>query len=252
VTDDIAANKGLATRLVAELAGPVFLVVLVVVALVGGIFVGVLAAVVVAGALAAYLWRAGSGTASRALGGRPADPARDARLVNLVEGLGAANGVPVPSVLVIDDPAPNALSFGLDARHATIGVTTGLLARLSRVELEGVVAREIARIKSHATRPETVAVAVLTIVGPIRPWADHVRALAVGKGGLAVADAEGVRLTRYPPGLANALEHLGPDAAGVRAGSSATAHLWLEPPVRGVALDVHPPLEERVEALREL
>jgi Zn-dependent protease with chaperone function len=61
-----------------------------------------------------------------------------------------------------------------------------------------------------------------------------------------------VRLTRYPPGLAAALEHLGADAGAVRAGSSATAHLWLEPPVSGPTLAVHPPLEERIEALREL
>ena len=252
MTEDIAANKGRATRLVGELTVPTFAVVLVVVGALGGIIAGIVVAALVAAALGAYLWRGGPGAARRALGGRAADPEAEARLVNLVEGLGTANGVPVPDLLVIDDPAPNALSLGLDARHATIAVTTGLLERLSRVELEGVVAREIARIKSHETRPETVAVAVLTLVGGFRPWADHVRRLAVGDGGLVVADTQGARLTRYPPGLAKALEHLGADARNVRAGSNATAHLWLEPPMSGPPLDVHPPLEERIEALREL
>ena len=252
MTEDIAANKGRATRLVGEVVAPVFLVLLVLVALVAGVLVGILVALVLAGALAVYLWRGGTAAARRALGGRPADPERDARLVNLVDGLAGANGVPVPELIVIDDAAPNALSYGLDARHATVAVTTGLLERLSRVELEGVVAREIARIKSHETRPETVAVAVLQLAGPIRPWADHVRRMAVGDGGLVVADTQGVHLTRYPPGLANALAHLGADASAVRAGSRATAHLWLEPPAGGSTVDVHPPLEERIEALREL
>ena len=112
------------------------------------------------------------------------------------------------------------------------------------------VAREVARIKNHEIQPATVAVAVLRLVGPISPWAAHVRRLAAGDAGLVVADAQGVRLTRYPPGLADALQRLGPDAAAVRAGSTSIAHLWVEPPASST--DIHPPLEERVEALREL
>ena len=250
MVDAIAVNKGRATRLVAEITLPPFVLGLIVGAAVGGLALGLLAGLVLGAAAGAYAWRAGPAVARRLLAGTPADPVAHARLVNLVAGLGTANGVPTPELLVLDDPAPNALSFGLDARHATVAVTSGLLERLSRVELEGVVAREIARIKTHETRPATVAVALLRVVAPITPWADHVRRLAVGDGGLVFADTQGVRLTRYPPGLAAALEHLGPDAARVRADAPAIAHLWVEPPVPSV--DVHPPLEERIEALREL
>ena len=96
MTEDIAANKGRAARLVGELALPVFAVVLVLVAAVAGIAAGVVVALVVGAALGAYLWLGGAGAARRALGGRPADPEREARLVNLVEGLGTANGALVP------------------------------------------------------------------------------------------------------------------------------------------------------------
>jgi heat shock protein HtpX len=250
VSDDIAVNRGRTARLVMEVAGPAFLVVLAVAALVAGPVVGLVLALAVGAAIGAYIWRAGAGIVRRELGGRPADEVRDARLVNLVEGIGAANGVGVPNVLVVEDPAPNALTFGLDARNATIALTTGLLERLSRVELEGVVARELARIKRHEIQPATVAVAALRVVGPIRPWADHVRRLATGATSLVLADAYGARFTRYPPGLADALSRLGTDGRDVRAGSPAMAHLWLEPPTS--TLSAHPSLEERVEALREL
>jgi heat shock protein HtpX len=151
---------------------------------------------------------------------------------------------------VIEDPSPNALSFGLDPRHATLAVTRGLLDTLSRIELEGVLARELARIKNHETRPATVAVAVLTVVGPVRPVADRVRRIAMATPAVA-ADASGVAITRYPPGLAAALGKLRAAGAAVAAGSPATAHLWVEPPVAPDPVS-HPPLEERIQALREL
>jgi heat shock protein HtpX len=250
VADDIAVNKARATRLVAEVTAPAVLVALVVVALLAGPVLGVVVGALVGAGVFAYVRRAGDAAVRAAIGGVPVDEERHPRLQNLVDGLSGANGVAAPELLVLDDPAPNALSFGLDARHATIAVTSGLLERLSRVELEGVVAREVARIKSEAIRPATVAVAVLRLVGPIPPWAARVRRLAGAPDRLVVADAGGVRLTRYPPGLANALERIGTDAAGVRANAPTLAHLWLEPPV--VTTDLHPPLEERVEALREL
>lgn len=234
--------------MVGELAA-VGLVVVLLLGLVLGPIAGLLVAVAVA-ALVGYVWRSGEAVVRRTIGGRPADPERDARLVNLVDGIAAASGVPPPGLLVLDDPAPNALTFGFDARNATIAVTTGLLERLSRVELEGVVAREVARIKTQEIQPATVAAGVLRVVGPIAPWARHVRAVATGDASLVLADAQGVRITRYPPGLANALERLGADAAGVRASSPVIAHLWVEPPASSTA--VHPPLEERIEALREL
>jgi heat shock protein HtpX len=249
VSDDIAVNRGRAARLVIEVAAPAFLLVLAVVSFLAGPVLGLASSLLVGAGIAGYVWRAGPGIVRSSIGGRPAD-AREARVLNLVEGLGGANGVTVPALLVIDDPAPNALTFGLDSRSATIAVTTGLLERLSRVELEGVVAREIARIKRHEIQPGTVAVAALRIVGPIRPWAAHVRRLALGDISLVVADAHGASLTRYPPGLVGALQRIGDEGRNLRVGTAAVAHLWFEPPA--LSTDVHPTIEERVEALREL
>jgi heat shock protein HtpX len=250
VADDIAVNKARANRLLAEVTAPPALVVLVVVSLLAGPVLGLVAGVIVGAGIFVYVRRAGEPAVRAAIGGVPVDEARHPRLQNLVDGLSGANGVAGPELLVLDDPAPNALSFGLDARHATVAMTSGLLERLSRVELEGVVAREVARIKSEEIRPATIAVAVLRLVGTIPPWAAHVRRIAGAADRLVLADASGVRLTRYPPGLASALERIAPDASGVAASSPTIAHLWLEPPVP--VTDLHPPLEERVEALREL
>jgi heat shock protein HtpX len=249
VSDDIAVNRGRAARLVIEVAAPAFLVVLAVVSFLAGPVLGLIASLLVGAGIAAYVWRAGPGIVRSSIGGRPAGE-REARVLNLVEGLGGANGVTIPELLVIDDPAPNALTFGLDSRSATIALTTGLLERLSRVELEGVVAREVARIKRHEIQPGTVAVAALRIVGPIRPWAAHVRRLALGDISLLAADAHGASLTRYPPGLARALQRIGDEGRNIRVGTAAVAHLWFEPPASST--EVHPTLEERVEALREL
>jgi heat shock protein HtpX len=186
-----------------------------------------------------------------AVGGRPADPVVDARLHNLVDGLCTAAGVPRPALFVIEDPAPNALAYGLDPKRAALAVTTGLLERLERVELEGVLAREVARIKHHDTRPATVAVPLLSLVGGVASLRTRILTAAQG-GGTTLADANGVALTRYPPGLVAALEKLRADGHVVHAGSAATAHLWIEPPSAGSTDHPHPPLEERIAALREL
>jgi heat shock protein HtpX len=222
------------------------LVLLVVLVLIQPI-VAVVVALVAGVAVALLLRRNGPAVAARSLGGRPADPVADARLVNLVEGLCPAAGVPPPALRVLDDPAPNAAAYGLDPRSATVVVTTGLLEQLNRVELEGVLARELALIRTHDVVPATVGAAVLgtplRLIGPLAR-------LAREGAPAVVADAEGVAITRYPPGLAAALEKVRASGATVRAGSPATSHLWVVPP--GGAPAVHPPLEERIEALREL
>lgn len=229
-------------------SAPVLVVAALVGLLLGGPVVAVALAVVATGAWAAWLWRAGVGVARRALDGRPADPVEHARLQNLVEGLCSSAGVPVPEVLVVDDPAPNAAVYGLEPRAATLVVTSGLLERLGRLELEGVLARELAAVRSLDIRPATVAVGLLRLAGGMGPVAGKVRAAVATPA--VVADASGVALTRYPPGLASALVKLAPDGAGVRATSAATAHLWLVSPAGGP--EIHPPLEERIQSLREL
>src|SRR5918994_486539 len=100
---------------------------------------------------------------------RPADPQQFARLHNIVEGLCIAGGLPKPGVYVIDDPAPNAFATGRDPKHAAIAVTTGLLEKMNRVELEGVVAHELSHIRNYDILISTLAV---TMVGSIALMSD--------------------------------------------------------------------------------
>jgi heat shock protein HtpX len=250
VPDEISQNKRRSLELVVATALPLAVVGLVVGFLLGGIVVAILLAVALVVGWVLYA-RTACDTTRRAVGGRHADPVADARLVNLVDGLGGGAGVPTPELLVLDDPAPNALAFGTDPRHASLAVTTGLLERLSRVELEGVLARQLATIKQHDTAPATVAVPLLRVLGGLGPVAAWIRRTATAAPAVA-ADASGVAITRYPPGLAAAFEKLRADGPSVRAGSAATAHLWLVPPGGATHPVRTPPLEERIEALREL
>ena len=239
---------------------------------------------------------------------KPADETEHARLHNLVEGLCIAGGLPKPRLYVVDDDAPNAFATGRDPRHAAIAVTTGLLAKLDRVELEGVLAHELSHIKNYDILVSTLAVTlvgVLTLLadfslrflwwgGPrhrndrsggdgggagavmaiagfalllLAPLVGRVMQSAVSRKREALADVSGVTLTRYPPGLISALEKLRDDTTVVHSASRATAHLWIESPTphtqreergRGDSswlnklFDTHPPLDERIAALREL
>ncbi|MBI1844569.1 MAG: M48 family metalloprotease [Actinobacteria bacterium] len=262
---------------------------------------GLIIAVVVAGlsSFAAY-WRSDA-IALAMSRAQPADPVEYARLHNLVEGLCIAGGLPKPRVYVVQDDAPNAFATGRDPRHAAIAVTTGLLAKMNRVELEGVLAHELSHIKNYDILVSTLAVTMvgaitlladfsmrlmwfgggrrdnddnrgggsgpLMIVGLVllivAPLVARVMQFAISRRREMLADVSGVGLTRYPPGLISALEKLRDDSAVVTSASRATAHLWIESPLERVAaegrrvwlnrlFDTHPPLEERIEALREL
>lgn len=213
----------------------------------------------------------------------PAGEDEYARYHNLVEGLCAAAGLPKPALYVIDDDAPNAFAVGRDPKHASVAVTTGLLRKLSRVELEAVLAHELSHIRSHDVGVSTAAVTLVGGVVVVADWASGSRwggvlavpflALAriagrlmpVALGGRreTLADVTGVGITRYPPGLIAALEKLRDQSTIVHSGSCATAHLWIAPPVPrtdaegprawlGRLVDTHPPLDQRIEALREL
>lgn len=237
---------------------------------------------------------------------KPADPTEYARLHNLVEGLCIAGGLPKPRLYVVDDPAPNAFATGRNPEHAAVAVTTGLLAKLNRVELEGVLAHELSHIKNYDILVSTIAVTMVGLVailadlgvrmlwwgGGRRQYGDRddhgagaglllipailllvlapvvARAMqaAVGRRRESLADVSGIELTRYPPGLISALEKLRDDSTVVASHSRATAHLWIEEPTprddeegRVSFLNrlnrlfaTHPPLEERIAALREL
>ena len=195
---------------------------------------------------------------------RPADAREHARLHNLVEGLCVAAGLHKPGVYVVDDDAPNAFAVGRGPRHASLAVTTGLLERMSRIELEGILAHELSHVKSYDVLVSSLAVVFVGLpLLAVAPLADRILPLAVGRRREALADFSGVQLTRYPPGLVAALEKLREDPGVVRSASRATAHLWIESPLARNAsdgrlplhdrlFDTHPPLEDRIQALKEL
>ena len=217
------------------------------VGLLAGPLVAIAVLVVVAGAGTAVVWATADRRALAAVGGVPADPRAHARLYNLVDGLCAAAGVPAPRLVVVDDRALNALAVGRDPRHATLAVTTGLVGDLSRIELEGVIASELIRIKRRDTLPGTLAAGA----GPLA------RRVACPAAREEAVDLAAVALTRYPPGLASALEKMESVGTALARPDPTVAGLWLAEPRREVATDdlaasQRRPLTERVAALREL
>lgn len=169
------------------------------------------------------------------------------RLENLVDGLCVANGIAHPRLVVIESAARNACVVGLSPRHSTLIVTRGLLDRLSRIELEGLVARELAQVKSGHAALATVVAAIASV------WSGAPPRLLPARADL-LADLDGVTSTRYPPGLISALQRVA-EAPHLAAAPRWTRHLWIDDPVGpadGRAGSLHSPIDERIDTLREL
>jgi heat shock protein HtpX len=227
---------------------------------------------------------------------RPADKSQYPHLYNSVEGLAIAAGIPMPALYVIDDSAPNAFATGRNPEHAAIAVTTGLLDKLNRVELEGVIGHEMSHIADYDTLLMTITVILVGTVALVSDWmlrsflwgggrrrrssgggqagaiimivaivlailspliAQLIR-LAISRKREFLADANGARLTRYPEGLASALEKISSDREPLEVANKATAHLYIANPLKDVKgnfnrmFATHPPVEERVAALRSM
>jgi len=195
-------------------------------------------------------------------------------LYNVVEGLAIAAGVPAPKCYVIDDTAPNAFAAGRKPETAVICVTTGLLAKLDRVELEGVIAHEMSHIKNYDVRLQTLVVVMAGVVALLSDWmmrsfwwgggrrrgrsrsgsggAEGVLVLvglalavlspliatiiqlAVSRKREFLADASSAMLTRYPAGLASALRKISADTEPLEAANKATAHLYIVNPLKNL------------------
>src|SRR3990170_2114131 len=186
---------------------------------------------------------------------REVTPEEHPFLHNTGEGLAIAAGLPKPRLYLIQDSAPNAFATGRDPEHAVIVVTSGLLEKLSRLELEGVIAHEMAHIQHFDIRLSTLVVVLVGIVAPI---AAQLIRFAISRQREYLADAGGAMLTRYPEGLATALEKLDADREPLEVANKATAHLYIVNPLKewGGTLNglfnTHPPIEERVRRLRGL
>ncbi|OIP65378.1 MAG: zinc metalloprotease HtpX [Candidatus Yonathbacteria bacterium CG10_big_fil_rev_8_21_14_0_10_43_136] len=213
-------------------------------------------------------------------------------LWNAVENLSITAGLPMPALYVIDDPSPNAFATGRDKEHSAVAVTTGLLQILNKNELEGVIAHELSHIGNRDILLGTVVVVlvgfiaiasdmflrmsiygrggnrdgriglILMIVGIVlailAPIVAQLIKLAISRKREFLADASGALLTRYPEGLASALEKISGYPVGIQRVSTATAHLYISNPLKdGKAVSfmsklfaTHPPAEERISALR--
>lgn len=269
----IASNK---RRSIALIFGFVVLVVLVGVAigyLIGGGPTASVIALVIAAVMAFTSYWKSDSIALKVSRAVPADPTTYQRLHNLVEGLCIAGGLPKPQVYVINDPAPNAFATGRNPQHAAIAVTTGLLEKMNRVELEGVIAHELSHIRNYDILVSTIAV---TLVGSIAimtdlairmmwwnggrtsregdrnngsnplalfgflllilaPFIAKAMQAAVSRKRESLADVSACQMTRYPPGLISALEKLRADTTATHSASMATAHMWIEQPLSGVS-----------------
>ncbi len=221
-------------------------------------------------------------------------------LHRVVENLSIAGGLPKPKIYLIDDSAPNAFATGRDPKNASIAVTSGLLDKLNKTELEGVIAHELSHVGNYDIRLMTVVVVLVGVVALLSDfflrwtWFGGGRRRSDGEGGgqlqlillivaiamailaplaatliqLAIsrkreflADASGALLSRYPDGLASALEKISQDREPLEVANKATAHLYIENPFKESSenrgwlaglFDTHPPVAERIKRLRAM
>jgi Zn-dependent protease with chaperone function len=240
-TEDAAAVHANRRRAVALCVAPwlvVGVVVVAVLAAAGLALVGLCVFVGVSAVGSFALWWRAPVVVTDAVGARACGEDEQPRVYNLVEGLCATMGLPVPDVRVVDSPVPNAMAVGRDPRSAVVVVTSGLAESLTLVQLEGVLANELVHVKRHDTLLGAVAVCVAlpwALVKGTAAGAATVHRL-VGRGREFAADERAVAIVRYPPGLGSALGSMVEHPRGSSAwppGSGRTAALtrwlWIDP-----------------------
>jgi len=259
----------------------------------GDSFVGIAIFVSIVSSFVSYYF--GDSIVLSMSGARPANRKKDFDFYTVTENLSIAAGLPMPKLYVIEDTAMNAFATGRDPKHAVVCATTGLLQRLDRREIEGVIAHELSHVKNYDIRMMAV-VAVLAgtvayasdffmrslwwgdrdrdndkdnsglfliigiVLAIIMPIIATIIQLAISRKREYLADASGALLTRYPEGLARALEKLNGDKETLEAATNATAHLYITNPFKGKKFhawfsglfDTHPPIAERIKILRSM
>ncbi len=223
-------------------------------------------------------------------GAQPAEKKDNLELYRIVENLCITAGLQMPKIYIINDPAPNAFATGRNQKHSAVAVTSGLLERLNRTELEGVIAHELSHIGNRDILISTIIVvlvgfiallsdfflrfsifggrnrddnragAILMIAGIVlailAPIAVTLIQLAVSRKREFLADASGALLTRYPEGLASALEKISQYSGAIKRANRETAHLYISNPLGIKKISklfmTHPPVEERIKALKEM
>lgn len=267
--DQIAANKLRSTALI--------VVFVLLVALIGYVFgqatdwgyAGLVLALIVAFVMAWGSYWYSDRIVLSISRARPVDRDAEPYLVNTIEGLAIAAGLPVPRAYVIDDPAPNAFATGRNPEHAAIAVTSGLVQLMNRQELEGVIAHELAHVKNYDTLVQTLAavlagtvtlvsewmlrsfwwgggrrrsnqggqlgaimLVVAIVLALVAPVAAVLIQMAISRKREFLADASAALLTRYPPGLAGALRKISSDTNLLRSANKATEPLFIANPLK--------------------
>jgi heat shock protein HtpX len=240
---------------------------------------------------------------------QPVDRNTNQQLYNVVENLCITAGIPTPKIYIINDPSPNAFATGRDPQHAVICFTSGILQKLNKTELEGVTAHELSHIGNYDIRLMTLVVVLVGMIALLSNWflrfsffggrrsnsRDNgnigmilflvgillailspviatIIKLAVSRQREYLADASGALLTRYPEGLASALDKISRDDEPLAEANNATAHLYIVNPFhqdngqmaaratgnhgsRGWLaglFNTHPPIADRIKRLREM
>jgi heat shock protein HtpX len=270
--EQIAANKRKSFLLVAFFLAFVFLLAWVFEQLTGMGEGGLIFAVLIAVVVSFVSYYSSDKVVLAISRARPATKEEFPFLYNVVEGLSIAAGVPAPKCYVIDDTAPNAFATGRNPKNSVICVTTGLLQKMNRAELEGVIAHEMSHIKNYDIRLQTLAVVMVGIVALLSDWImrsfwwgggrrrggrdksgagaifvvvglllaalgpiiSQLIRLAISRKREFLADASGAMLTRYPPGLASALRKIATDTEPLEAANKATAHLYIVNPLKDI------------------
>ena len=230
-------------------------------------------------------------------GAWPIKKEEDLELYRIVENLCIAAGLKAPKIYMINDPSPNAFATGRNQEHAAVAVTSGLRQMLNKNELEGVVAHELSHIgnkdilistiivilvgfvallsdfflrarffrsrrdnREGGGQAQTIMMLVGIILAILTPIVAKLIQLAISRKREFLADASGALLTRYPEGLARALEKISADPTPMQTANNATSHLWIDNPFKGKnraswfgkLFTTHPPVEERIKALRDM
>lgn len=227
---------------------------------------------------------------------KPVDKKDVPELYRIVENLAITAGMPTPKIYLVNDPSPNAFATGRDPNHAVVAVTSGLLEIMDKSELEGVIAHELSHVGNYDIRLMSIVVVLVSIVAIISdmflrwsfffggdsdennegngvfaiiaivaallaPLIAMLVQLAISRKREYLADASGALLTRYPEGLASALEKIAQAGIPSKTASTATAHLYLTNPFKGKKnrqsrmiglFSTHPPIEDRINKLKEM
>lgn len=226
---------------------------------------------------------------------KPIQKADNPELYRIVENLCITAGLPLPKIFILEERQLNAFATGRNAKHAVIAVTRGLLNKLDKTELEGVIAHELSHIGNKDMLLGTVIVVLVGIIAILSNWflrigfrsrrgnsddnkgagllmllglvaailapiAGNLIKLAISRKREFLADVDGALLTRYPEGLAKALEKISQDTNQMQVANNATCHLFISSPFKGKQardwfvrlFSTHPPAEERIKALRDL